>query len=178
MHLEHNVKQIAAALRAVGAVAVTANYIGSGDEGEIYQVDVHFPEQDAADREIPKFTGDLEQLPVKDDVSLGNVSLRLEVSRFDESSKKWSSQTEERPFNFESAVEEVAFDAVRISGHGGWENNDGGGGTFTVFANERALLDHYDNVIEQEHDRFKIGPDEGTPVGGKDLTGAASEVAS
>ncbi|MBU9363499.1 DUF6878 family protein [Burkholderia multivorans] len=61
--------------------------------------------------------------------------------------------------DFDSRLENLVWDAVSAAGHDGWENNEGGGGTFTLFSDGTATLDHYDNVTNSNESSHEFGPD-------------------
>lgn len=51
---------------------------------------------------------------------------------------------------------------ISVSGHSGWENNDGGGGTLNVQSDGKWTLEHYDNVVHQEYDNTEGSVEERT----------------
>ncbi|CAH2902124.1 MAG: hypothetical protein PCALPYG88_5711 [uncultured Paraburkholderia sp.] len=61
--------------------------------------------------------------------------------------------------DFDTQFENLVWDAVCAAGHDGWENNEGGGGTFTLFPDGTATLDHYDNVTNSNESSHAFGPD-------------------
>lgn len=70
----------------------------------------------------------------------------------------------ERPFD--DAIENLLYDAIELSGHSGWENNDGGGGTFIVQADATASLEHSDNFTDTVNNSYTFGTSSHDASGG------------
>ncbi|MDR8402137.1 hypothetical protein NE850_38085 [Paraburkholderia sp. USG1] len=61
--------------------------------------------------------------------------------------------------DFDARFENLVWDAVTVAGHDGWENNEGGGGTFTLLPDGTATLEHYDNVENSNESTHEFGTD-------------------
>lgn len=59
--------------------------------------------------------------------------------------------------DFDARFEHIVWDAVSAAGHDGWENNEGGGGTFIVHADATASLEHYDNFTDTVNNSYIFG---------------------
>lgn len=115
-----------------GYTSVQGEYTGSGDSGDGFDI-YYFKGNDSV--EIDKDVDDeVTYLVVEPDYSKGLFAY-INTTRTAE---------------FEQALEDVCFAMVAASGHSGWENNEGGGGTLTVRADGTATLDHYDNGEDDE----------------------------
>lgn len=139
MNFAENIRAISAALRTAGAVSATAEYAGYGDSGDHFSIDIRWPDKPVLSPE----TGIASARPTIDltpaDASTGTLASQLA--------------------DFDSAFENLVWDAVSLTGHDGWENNEGGGGTFTLSANGTALLEHYDNVENSETSEHEFATD-------------------
>ena len=135
--LEANIQTIAQALSAVGATSATVEYRGSGDSSDNTEFHIDWP-------------GEPGQQP--DKITQQVTSLVKE-----EGSVRYLPAVVERTSDFKSAIEDVLDQAITSAGHDGWENEDGGGGSFTVFANGHASLEHYDYVVETIYDNHTFG---------------------
>jgi hypothetical protein len=135
--LETNIQTIAQALSAVGATSATVEYAGSGDSGDSTEFHIDWP-------------GEAGQQP--DEITLQVTSMVKE-----EGSVRYLPVVIELTSDFKSAVEDVLWQAVTSAGHDGWENSEGGGGGFTVFANGHASLEHFDYVVDTVYDNRTFG---------------------
>jgi hypothetical protein len=135
--LEINIQTIAQALSAVGATSATVEYSGSGDSGDSIDFSLDWP-------------GEPGQQP-------GEVTHQVTSLVKEEGTVRYLLVAVERTSDFKSAIEDVLWQAISSAGHEGWENQEGGGGSFTVFANGHATLEHYDNVVETIYDNHTFG---------------------
>ena len=96
----------------VGIAYVTVTFDGSGDSGQIEDIDA----RNSADETVP--------IPPAQIVLAGI---------------DWQSQeVAERRLSLEQAIEEMAYDFLSDT-HGGWENNDGANGEFCFDASARCI---------------------------------------
>jgi hypothetical protein len=131
-----NKSVLAEAMRALDLTSVTVNYSGSGDEGMINEISFQ-----------PSST------------SAGSKSVRAaRVKHF------WHAEAEARSVSlvFEDAnlfdlAEDLCDGAITLCGHNGYQNNDGGNGTFTLRAEDAiAELEHTDYFMESDTSVHKI----------------------
>lgn len=124
---EFNKIAILSALKAADIMKATASYEGGGDSGGVESV--YFE---------PALQGDK------------TVHLKYVESQWKEG-EGYSTVVNEKDFTFEKALEHFAYDAINRSGHGGWENNEGGRGelTFDVEAGS-VKLEHTDYYVSEE----------------------------
>ncbi len=105
------------ALNATGVTRIAIEFEGSGDSGQMEQATA--------------FSGEEEIVPFP--------KAWIEITRVDFDEEK---DTREE-VNLRDAIETIAYDLLEQT-HGGWENNDGGFGTFTFDVAERSLTLDYD----------------------------------
>lgn len=130
---------IAAHLRHIGAPSVRVCYSGSGDSGNGYET---------VTEDI-----DVEQalcVPVFSERKVGGRT-RWETMRWGYQQKtlqggRWKLTVGHMMATLMQALEAAADAAITASGHDGFANNEGGYGTFTIFADDRAELEHVDYV--------------------------------
>lgn len=135
MNFAQNLSALSAGLRTAGAVSATAEYAGYGDSGDHFSIEIQWPDAPAPSPET------------------GGASIRPAIAL--DLSREFADLLESPPADFDSAFENLVQDAVSFTGHDGWENNEGGGGTFTLRADGTARLEHYDNIENfetSEHD--------------------------
>jgi hypothetical protein len=115
----HNKNLIFAALAEAGVHKVTVEYDGSGDSGQIENVEAW----NAGDQRIP--------FPSDTRIQLGSGNPDHPLTEL----------------NLEAAVETLAWDYLEI--HYGWENNDGAFGTFVFDVPARTVtLEHNERYTE------------------------------
>lgn len=126
--LAKNWAVVCASLKALGVAKVVVEYRGSGDSGEGLEIQT---------------TPD-------------GVPLTALVSQFEERSTfangAWTYKEQVADMSLERAIEEITDHVIRLSGNSGYEINEGGGGTLSMdVAAQRFDLDHFDYVVEEEH---------------------------
>ncbi|MDR8763318.1 DUF6878 family protein [Burkholderia multivorans] len=131
---------VGTALRSVGAISVTVEYNGYGDSGGVETITLQWPG------------------------SPGTPPASIAIPRLDYGSAASSTTDGEstpdlQEHSFDDAVENLLYDAIDLAGHGGWENNDGGGGTFIVHADATASLEHCDNFTDTVNNSYIFGSD-------------------
>jgi hypothetical protein len=108
-------------------------YSGSGDSG---------------DYEASTFTSvDGSEVRLRGDIKLTYISHR--------DPNAWNntpSAPEAKSYDPASFVSMLLDQAISVSNHDGYENNDGGGGELTVNADGTWKHSHYDNIVNQEYD--------------------------
>lgn len=134
-------------LRTVGALSVTVEYNGYGDSGGVETITLQWPGPPGA---LPASIA----IPRADSGSVTSSS----------PGKEPKVDIRERPFD--DAIENLLYDAIELSGHSGWENNDGGGGTFIVHADATASLEHSDNFTDTVNNSYTFGTSSHDASGG------------
>lgn len=142
--VNQNVKSLAAALCSVGAVSATVQYSGYGDSGNVDEISIGWPET-VVHRHNPV-----------------EVTYLVESYQKNEETGNYETAIAEVTANFNTAFEDVMQQAVSCAGHEGWENSNGGGGTFTANASNSAELDHHDNIVDVVHDYRTFGENSAT----------------
>ena len=108
------------ALAAAGITSVLVHFDGSGDSGQIEDIDATAGDQSA---EIPN----------------GNIEI---------AQVRWGDPNIERTtLSVRDAIESLAFDFLEQS-HGGWENNEWAYGEFTFDVAERTITLDYNERVE------------------------------
>lgn len=138
---------IGAALRSVGALSVTIEYTGDGDSGGVETITLQWPG------------------------SPGTPPASIAIPKTDSGPVTSSSPGKEAredigEHSFDDAIENLLYDAIDFAGHSGWENNDGGGGTFIVHADATASLEHYDNFTDTVNSSYTFGTSSHDASGG------------
>lgn len=126
--ITYNVRVITEAMKAADVHSVTITYAGGGDSGCVEKLDV-------------------------DDLDGGR---RLPEGEFTFKSASYDYRQEkyvvtEAKGLFRNLVEATLWLAIDDSGHSGWEDANGGGGSMTFTQDGGCILDHYDNVVHEEH---------------------------
>ena len=108
------------ALAAAGITSVLVHFDGSGDSGQIEDIDATADNQPA---EIPS----------------GNIEI---------AQVRWGDPNIERTtLSVRDAIESLAYDFLEQT-HGGWENNEGAYGEFTFDVAERTITLDYNERVE------------------------------
>lgn len=110
---------------------VSVTYSGGGDSGEVEEVDI--PEGKSDNRIL--WIESANKYILKADISqnLENIAYELTLK------------------SVGSALEDMTFEMIDSIGHGGWENNDGGQGTFSINSEAAmATLSHGSNFTEEK----------------------------
>jgi hypothetical protein len=120
--LKANLKFIGAALTQVSAKSFTITYRGSGDSGDVYDSfltpdSASAPGEVAYQESTPSYAGGK-----RADTVTGVTS------------------------DFETAIAEIMWQAIDAAGRTGFENNEGGEGSLTVYASGFSVLKHSDNL--------------------------------
>jgi len=135
--LRANAVRVAAVLAAHGIAEITANYSGSGDEGQVDEVTVEWPNGQ----------------PVSPEPSV----VLLVHNRNYSSGTSFDSITEES-FSLSDAMELLTDDALEVSGHSGYHNGEGGEGSLCVSSDGGLVLDHSDFYTERATSMFELDP--------------------
>ncbi|MEJ1967064.1 MAG: DUF6878 family protein [Rhizomicrobium sp.] len=118
----HNANKTALfdALAAAGVTSVLVRFDGSGDSGQIEEID--------------SVAGDVPR-----DLPAGTIAI---------ASPHWG-DTEAQPIemSIRDAVEKMSYDFLELK-HAGWENNEGAYGEFTFTVAERSIVLDYNERIE------------------------------
>jgi hypothetical protein len=129
-----SLKRLAVALKDAGFSSVYAEYTGSGDSGEGFDIS-YIPvagKGDADDLDPP-----------------GDVAYEIVGYEWNPEEGRSKDVVRETTADFESAFEDLAFVFIEtVMGHRGWENNEGGGGEVTLTAEGVLSVEHYDNGEE------------------------------
>lgn len=131
-----NKSTLAEAMRALELTAVTVNYSGSGDEGMINEISFQ-PGSTQADSKSVRAARVVHLWNAE--TAVRSVSLVFEVADL-----------------FDLAAD-LCDRAIALCGHNGYENNDGGDGTFTLRADDAiAELEHTDYFMESATSVHKV----------------------
>jgi hypothetical protein len=126
---DFNKNALAGAMRALGLTSVAVTYSGCGDEGRTE--DTTFQ---------PSEVDDHHQVAV--------AQMRY---RWDEERACGGSELVYADMYLRDVAEALCDTAIALMGHGGYENNDGGQGTFTLQAEDAAAeLEHSDFYTESD----------------------------
>jgi len=139
--IHHKMAAMAAVLTLVEAPQLCIEYSGCGDSGEAEGVDLDWPEG----TEPKSVTHAVEWMSVFHAVYGESSTFELRT----------------KTVPFDQACEDLLNMVIEQSGHSGWENNDGGGGSMTVTAAGALTLNHFDNVTEQDHSDYEFHADDG-----------------
>lgn len=134
---------IAATLREHGVASMKITYIGGGDQGEVCDTALESSEPNTN---------------APDDINAEITYQAMEYKPDEHGNYQHLLVT--RTADFNTATSDLWEIVEKTHIKGGWENNQGGGGTVTVLSNGVVSVDHYDYVI-RSCDETKI-----------DLTGA------
>jgi hypothetical protein len=143
--LKSNLKFIGAALTQVGSKSFTITYRGSGDSGDVYDSfmtpgSARAPGEVAYQESTPSYADGK-----RADTVTGVTS------------------------DFETAIAEIMWQAIDAAGRTGFENNEGGEGSLTVYASGFSVLKHSDNFEgDADHD------DRGFDANGENVPFASS----
>ena len=142
MSIEERKQALLATLKTLGISRVAINYSGSGDSGQVNEVNAYLVGDPRVVQDIDKIAA---QHAPPDEISI-KVSNKL----LGQEDKELS-----------AILEEFAYDAIEEANLSDWYNNDGGGGTMTLLVEagkdsdeeecEAGALSirHYYNVSEQ-----------------------------
>jgi len=140
INFEANLVAIAAALAAHGIHQVASSYSGSGDSGDSY-------EQHAYDAQGAE-------------VALPDVEVMCERREYAQTASGYGYTVKPSAISLTSAISDANDQALQLSGHSGYENNEGGYGTLTIYASGFAELAHTDFVeSDSDHTYLEFGPD-------------------
>ncbi len=127
---DFNKQALASAMRSLGLTSVAVTYSGSGDSGQIDEVG--FQPSDFED-------------------GLHKVSVALVRYRWDEERSCGGSELHFEEMLLCDIAEALCDTAIELCQHDGYENNDGGSGTFTLQAGDAsAELEHSDYYTESD----------------------------
>lgn len=125
--VDDNVVRLANALKRAGAISVELHYSGSYDSIDDTYFEVAWPDTNSV-------------LVTDDDQALGDVE--YDVERND--------KVETITSKFSKALKATFMEALTVAGHEGFEEDDGGSGSFTVYAEGYAHLEHIQNTTVTE----------------------------
>jgi hypothetical protein len=125
---DFNKQALARAMRAAGLASVEVTYSGSGDSGQIDEVEFDPPGVDARTHHV--------------------LVARMHY-RWDEERCCGANEPLFEELSLADAAETLCDQAITLCDHDGYENGDGGSGTFTLQAADAAAeLDHRDYYTE------------------------------
>jgi len=123
INLEANLVAIAAVLAAHGIHQVASYYSGSGDSGDEFRQTAYDANGDEIDMpEVEVACEHRVYVPTKN----GGYGYAIK----------------QEAMSLESAISDATGQAIGEAGHSGWENNEGGKGTLTIYASGYAELNH------------------------------------
>jgi hypothetical protein len=126
---EFNKLALAGALRALGITRVTVEYSGGGDEGRTESITFEPNDQHTSH----------------------TVNVALMKYRWDEERACGGSELAFDDMALDQVAEALCDTAISLTGHNGYENNDGGAGTFVLqAADATAELEHSDYYTESD----------------------------
>lgn len=109
--LARNKTTLCAALNKIGITTVVVSFDGYGDEGQIVQIVAH----------------------------AGNATVELPDTMIDLELALWAVPDPERAsFGIPGAIERIVYDLLEVT-HGGWEDNEGAFGEFTLDVAQRTI---------------------------------------
>jgi hypothetical protein len=127
------------AMEKNGIKKLDITYYGGGDSGDITEMAPVF--QDSAVHQ------ELEQI---------RIDQYPEIHR-NYSNGSWVNHPGMSNVTIKQAAENLTWEVIALAGHSGWENNEGGGGTFTLDKSEKKIfLEHYDNIVEQDYSNHEF----------------------
>lgn len=127
---DFNKHSLAAVMRTLGFTSVVVTYSGNGDSGQIDEIDFQPP-----------------------DIAEGSSTAlgAQRHHRWDEERRCHSSELVFEEMPLDSIAEWLCDTAISLVGHDGYENDDGGCGTFTLRSdNASAELKHTDYYTESD----------------------------
>lgn len=139
-------------LRAMGVTQVVVKYSGSGDSGGINDIA-------ACKKDSPPDTwSPIEEIEAAHEAAHPTNKVVVEVTAAIEGSKSGSMQ---------ERIEELCYEALDHVNAEDWYNNDGGGGTMTIYVEAGVhgdepvsagtiKFDHYYNVIERHETHYEL----------------------
>lgn len=132
--MQKNMRILLAALRAGGATGATIRYEGSGDSGDITQVEITTANGDSFDAKT-------------------SVTVFVEQQTFHDGQLNYS--VIEQVLPIEDALRDFASEALEQH-HGGWENHDGASGQmiFLCNGNDPDAADDTDDSVSLEHTSY------------------------
>ena len=137
--LLRNFAVLGAAIASKGFSELLIEYRGYGDSGETDEVSLTSLNADGKPQSSsPK------------DMPSCVIAYRSRVHN--PQTQQYESVVEAREFSFSEAASHVVDDVIEVNNHVGFENNDGGRGDLTVYADGRAEYNHEDYYTESIHD--------------------------
>lgn len=127
---EFNKQALARAMLEAGFTSVTVRYSGCGDSGQTDSVDFE---------------------PAALDPSVVEVEMAQVRADYDQAQRAWKKELCFPSVTLPELASLLCDTAISLTGHDGWENNDGGEGTFTLQAEGAAAeLEHSDFYVERD----------------------------
>lgn len=140
INFEANLVAIAAVLAANGIHQVASFYSGSGDSGDEFSQTAYDADQSQVD--------------------LPDVEVTVQQRQYGNVGAGYDYIVKDVAVSLSTAISDATDEAIRRAGHAGWENNEGGKGTLTIFSSGYAVLNHtmfYEG--DANHDYIEHGPD-------------------
>jgi hypothetical protein len=122
------------AMKQHGIQQLIVTYYVGGDSGDISDVS----------------TGNSDTI-TQGDLSKIDIDAYPDISsQYDRESKQWVYIPEIKTTSLLSAVKDLTWEAIKVSGHSGWENCEGGGGTLTLDASKETV------IVEQDYSYYEL----------------------
>lgn len=129
-HINRNIRVLAKAMNREGIQRVEIAYTGSGDSGDEF---------------------DMVAQGQAGTVAMPQSRVNIKHHGYVFKGKRYIARVRKSSMDFETAVSELYDQCISHSGHNGWENGDGGGGEFTLYAEGRAILEHSDWYTDSDY---------------------------
>lgn len=140
-----NMALVVERLKELGCVSVCVEYSGEGDSGNMN--DIFYTEG-----------ADMPNIDIKS-TQRSSLACHFVQSKYNNETKDWDYVIEKNTNNLDSLVSALCDHCLAVSGHSGYENEDGGGGTFTIDVQTGLIqMEHYENIVQQEYFNFSVNP--------------------
>lgn len=129
--IAHNKPAIIAAMKAVGVVSAEVTYSGCGDSGNGYEVTFS---------------------PASPEAGSHSLEVQSIHDSFDQEKREWHEFLVPKSSTLETALRDFCESLIDATGHNGYQDGDGGGGTMVLNAETGCCeLDHYDYIVDTVH---------------------------
>lgn len=139
--VNENVDSLATALRRAGATCAVYTYAGCNDSGTNFDLSVEWPKAHTL-------------LMTDDNDAVGIVDFIVSEQKCIDG--EWGYAKTVRNTDLRNAIADICEQALLVAGHIGWETNRGSYGTFTVYSEGYAHLEHTRNVIESTNSETRF----------------------